>query len=68
MVLWLTDEGIAEDHAAAVEYARTLLRGRVIQHVHQEHDFHDLGYFYEFCDDAKERKAKKKEHADPVIT
>eukprot|EP00118_Oscarella_pearsei_P014140 m.119292 g.119292 ORF g.119292 m.119292 type:complete len:854 (+) comp37687_c0_seq2:132-2693(+) len=70
LVAWLTDEGIAEDQAAAVDYGRTLLRGRVLKHVHDEHDFHDLGYFYEFCDDARERKEKKKRERqleDPQI-
>nr|XP_022307078.1 integral membrane protein GPR155-like isoform X2 [Crassostrea virginica] len=48
---WLTEVGLVHDRGEAVKYGRTLLIGRVIAHVKNEHHFHDLPYFYFFLDD-----------------
>ncbi|XP_048753740.2 integral membrane protein GPR155-like isoform X3 [Ostrea edulis] len=48
---WLTKVGLVHDRGEAVKYGRTLLIGRVIAHVKNEHHFHDLPYFYSFLDD-----------------
>lgn len=51
MVAWLIDSHIVNDSGEAVEYGRALLRGRIIRHVKEEHDFHDIHYFYQFIED-----------------
>ncbi|XP_061186122.1 lysosomal cholesterol signaling protein-like isoform X2 [Saccostrea echinata] len=48
---WLLEVGLVHDRGEAVNYGRTLLIGRVIAHVKNEHHFHDLSYFYCFLDD-----------------
>lgn len=48
---WLIEVGLVHDRGEAVKYGRTLLIGRVIAHVKNEHHFHDLPYFYFFLDD-----------------
>ena len=47
---WLMRKGVAKDREDAVQYGQSLLVGRVIAHVSQEHNFHDEPYFYQFCD------------------
>ena len=48
LVDWLLQAGLSTDRSAAVEYASTLLEGRVIEHVQRRHYFYDLPYLYRF--------------------
>ncbi|XP_052804651.1 integral membrane protein GPR155-like [Mya arenaria] len=48
---WLQEVGLVHTRGEAVSYGRTLLRGRVICHVTEEHDFHDMPYFYRFLEE-----------------
>ncbi|XP_077866732.1 lysosomal cholesterol signaling protein-like [Saccoglossus kowalevskii] len=45
---WLLEVGLAKDRSDAGKYGNRLLLGRVIEHVKQEHHFHDRSYFYRF--------------------
>ncbi|XP_052247243.1 integral membrane protein GPR155-like isoform X2 [Dreissena polymorpha] len=51
---WLIKVGLCQGRSEAISYGRTLVRGRVICHVTSEHDFHDMPYFYRFCDENEE--------------
>ena len=50
LVDWLLQVGLALDRAAAVQYGRHLLAGRVIEHIAKKHHFQDLPYFYRFVE------------------
>ena len=50
LVDWLVDKGIVSTREDATEYGQSLLVGRVISHVSEEHYFHDEKYFYRFND------------------
>ncbi|WAQ93908.1 GP155-like protein [Mya arenaria] len=45
---WLQEVGLVHTRGEAVSYGRTLLRGRVICHVTEEHDFHDMPNYFNF--------------------
>ena len=47
MVDWLLSKQIANSREDAVSYGDILLQGQVIEHVFQEHYFHDENYFYQ---------------------
>ena len=47
MVDWLLSKQIAISREDAVSYGDILLQGQVIEHVFQEHYFHDENYFYQ---------------------
>ena len=48
LVDWLLDRQLAETREDAVQYGQSLMFGRVIAHVVDEHYFHDEPYFYKF--------------------
>ena len=48
MVDWLIGQDIVSTREEAVDYGETLLEGRVIVHVMEEHYFHDENFFYKF--------------------
>ncbi len=50
LVDWLVRKGVVKDREAGVQYGESLLVGRVVAHVSNEHYFHDEPYFYRFCD------------------
>lgn len=54
LVDWLLEVGLAEGRTEATNYATRLLIGRTLEHTHQEHHFHDNGYFYRFLVDEEE--------------
>lgn len=45
---WLLDKHLAETREDAVQYGQSLMLGRVIAHVVEEHYFHDDSYYYKF--------------------
>lgn len=47
---WMIEVGLCRDRGEAVSYGQKLLKGQVISHVMEEHDFHDMPYFYRFLD------------------
>ena len=51
---WLLEVGLAQGRSEASTYASRLLLGRVLEHCHQEHHFHDNGLFYRFVADEEE--------------
>ena len=44
---WLISKRLAFSREDAVTYGDILLQGQVIEHVFQEHYFHDENYFYQ---------------------
>ncbi len=48
LVDWLLERNIVETREEAVQYGHSLMLGRVLAHVTQEHYFHDEPYFYRF--------------------
>nr|XP_032520391.1 integral membrane protein GPR155 isoform X1 [Danaus plexippus plexippus] len=48
LVRWLMECGLASDEHEAVQYARHLLDGRLIQHVHNKHHFTNSPLLYMF--------------------
>ena len=48
MVDWLLDRGLSETREDAVQYGHSLMLGRVLAHVTEEHYFHDESYYYQF--------------------
>lgn len=48
LVDWLLREGIAATREEGTEYGHSLLLGRVLTHVTNEHYFYDDRYFYRF--------------------
>ena len=47
---WLLERELVSSREEAVEYGHSLLLGRVIAHVANEHYFHDDNYFYRFLE------------------
>ena len=47
---WLLEKEVVKTREEAVEYGDSLMLGRVIAHVANEHYFHDEQYFYKFLD------------------
>ena len=45
---WLVANGVARSREEATAYGQDLLRGRVLEHVTQEHYFYDDNYYYKF--------------------
>ena len=45
---WLLNKGLVNTREEGVQYGNTLLEGRVLSHILDEHYFHDEGYFYKF--------------------
>ncbi|XP_063964383.1 lysosomal cholesterol signaling protein-like [Lytechinus pictus] len=54
LVDWLLEVGLAEGRIEASNYATRLLLGRILEHTHQEHHFHDNGLFFRFIEDEEE--------------
>ena len=50
MVDWLLEKQLVSTREEAIEYGHSLMLGRVIAHVSNEHYFHDEGYFYKFLE------------------
>lgn len=48
LVEWLLVEGLSDSKDEAEDYGKSLLEGRVISHVLEEHYFHNENYFYKF--------------------
>ena len=46
LVDWLINKQLVNSREDAVSYGEILLKGQVIEHVLQEHYFHDENYFY----------------------
>ena len=49
---WLIERELVSSREEAVEYGHSLMLGRVIAHVANEHYFHDDNYFYKFLNDS----------------
>ena len=47
LVDWLLAMQLADSREDAVSYGEILLQGQVIEHIFQEHYFHDENYFYQ---------------------
>ena len=47
LVNWLLSKQLANSREDAVSYGEILLQGQIIEHVTQEHYFHDENYFYQ---------------------
>ena len=47
LVNWLLIKQLVNSREDGVNYGDILLRGQVIEHVFQEHNFHDENYFYQ---------------------
>ena len=47
---WLIERELVRSREEAVEYGHSLMLGRVIAHVSNEHYFHDDQYFYNFVE------------------
>ena len=47
LVDWLLNKQLVNTREDAVSYGDILLQGQVIEHVRQEHYFHDENYFYQ---------------------
>ncbi|XP_030849372.1 integral membrane protein GPR155 isoform X1 [Strongylocentrotus purpuratus] len=54
LVDWLLEVGLAVGRSEATNYATRLLIGRILEHTHQEHHFHDNGLFFRFVADEEE--------------
>ena len=50
LVDWLIERELVNSREEAVEYGHSLMLGRVIAHVTNEHYFHDENYFYKFLE------------------
>ena len=48
LVDWLLIRNLVATRQEGVSYGNALLLGRVIEHVHNEHYFHDASFFYQF--------------------
>ena len=48
LVNWLLDKGLVRTREDATQYGHSLLAGRVLTHVTNEHYFYDDNYFYRF--------------------
>lgn len=48
LVNWLLQAGIAQNRDEAVQYGRSLLESRVLQHIDSTHHFHDQNMLYTF--------------------
>ena len=48
LVNWLLEAGIAQNRDEAVQYGRSLLESRVLQHIDSTHHFHDQNMLYTF--------------------
>ena len=48
LVDWLLEKNVVKTREDAVQYGYSLLQGRVLAHVSEEHYFHDEPYFYRF--------------------
>nr|XP_012148953.1 PREDICTED: integral membrane protein GPR155 isoform X4 [Megachile rotundata] len=48
LVNWLLEAGIAQNRDEAVQYGRSLLESRVLQHIDSTHHFHDENMLYTF--------------------
>jgi len=46
LVDWLLSRELVTSREDAVSYGSVLLQGQVIEHICQEHYFHDNNYFY----------------------
>jgi len=46
LIDWLMERGLVNSREDGTSYGDILLRGQVIEHVLQEHYFHDDNYFY----------------------
>ena len=45
---WLLEKGLVRTREDAVQYGHSLLLGRILTHVTNEHYFYDDNYFYRF--------------------
>ena len=45
---WLVEKGLVRTREDGAQYGHSLLLGRVITHVTEEHYFYDDNYFYRF--------------------
>ena len=45
---WMLEKHVVQTREEAVEYGHSLMIGKVIAHVTEEHYFHDEPYFYRF--------------------
>ena len=48
LVDWLVEQEVVTTREEGVDYAHSLMLGRVLAHVAEEHYFHDSSYFYRF--------------------
>ena len=50
LVDWLIERELVNSREEGIEYGHSLMLGRVIAHVSNEHYFHDEAYFYKFLE------------------